>query len=603
MNKFVKSVLALGISSALSLSIAHAAKYEVIDKGGIDIVKFSYAQQENNQSQMAISGTDIYNFPVQFQYFDDDDFDDIVSLAEFTHENVIALEDIEDENALRAGNPTANDLAWVVRFLDSRITSSLYQKVGAIVAMRNLTGEAGDTEDFVVFDQPFPDTSTLTRSTIDYVNGISNGGWIYGNGSAPYTALPFTESDGDEVVHWVRDFTTRAFYSIDAGDTIIELKPPTDEDKIPEALRFGGESAILDISELDGSESRFAVGYASTSIDQDALDFITNTSGGCADPNVLDDQPFEVCLQRAVGSMYNTEAMKWTISIDGSITDDDKLGHLVTPHTEDDREFVNYAQAINNDGVAVGFAHGWWDENETAPSSNESRQLYAVVYKNGEVKDFTEDHSKFFDSRAYDINNKGIAVGHVKTYVNGSLRSKFFHVDTNEFDGTMQMIRPDDFFNGSSSTGRAINENGIIVGEGEVETHNDSDSAPRRKHAFMYEIESKTFTDLNDLLTCNSDYTIIEARDINDNNEISASALVKAPRRDAKGELMFDKDTGEQLVEDVVRAVTLKPLLDGEIEDCSEVEEKVKRQGASFGFVGLFTLLILGFRRRFSIES
>ena len=68
MNKFIKSVLALGISSALSLSIAHAAKYEVIDKGGIDIVKFSYAQQENNQSQMAVSGTDIYNFPVQFQY-------------------------------------------------------------------------------------------------------------------------------------------------------------------------------------------------------------------------------------------------------------------------------------------------------------------------------------------------------------------------------------------------------------------------------------------------------------------------------------------------------------------------------------------------------
>ena len=99
MNKFIKSVLALGISSALSLSIAHAAKYEVIDKGGIDIVKFSYAQQENNQSQMAISGTDIYNFPVQFQYLDEDDFDSIISLAAVTHESVISLEDIEDESA------------------------------------------------------------------------------------------------------------------------------------------------------------------------------------------------------------------------------------------------------------------------------------------------------------------------------------------------------------------------------------------------------------------------------------------------------------------------------------------------------------------------
>jgi hypothetical protein len=598
MNKFVKSVLALGISSALSLSIAHAAKYEVIDKGGIDIVKYSYAQQENNQSQMAISGSDLYNFPVQFQYFDTSDFDNIIALANVQHENVHALENIEDETALREGNPTANDLAWVVRFLNqpSISGSSLYQKVGAIVAMRNLTGQAGDTEDFVVFDKSFPDTTTLTRSTIDYVNGITNDGWIYGNGSAPYTAINFTKSDGTEVVHWIRDFTTRAFFSPDAGETIIELKPPTEEDSIAENLRFGGESAILDIS-----ESLFAVGYATTSIKQKYLDKIADTTGGCADEKILSNTPYEVCIQALVKDMYNTEAIKWTISFDG-VTSTKTLGHLVTPHEDDTRQFLNYAQAINNDGVAVGFAHGWWDENETDPSTNESRQLYAVVYKNGEVKDFTEDHSEFFDSRAYDINNAGIAIGHIKTYVNGSLRTKFFHVDTNDFDGVMQMIRPDDFFKGSSSTARAINENGIIVGEGEVETHNDGPSAPRRKHAFMYDIGTKIFTDLNDFLPCLSDYTIIEARDINDNNEIAASALIKVPRRDAKGKLMVHKDTGEQLVEDVVRAVTLKPIT-GEIEDCSEVEEKVEREGAGLGFISLFALLTFGFTRRFLKKS
>ncbi|NQZ23505.1 MAG: DUF3466 family protein [Colwellia sp.] len=590
MNKFVKSVLALGITSALSLTAVHAATYEVIDKGAVGLVKYSYAQQENNQGQMAISGTGIYNLPVQFQYLDEDDFDAIVRLAEIQHENVHELVDIEDESALRAGNPTGNDLSWVIRFINSLAGSSLYQKFGDIVTMRNLTGNAGDTEDFAVFDQYFPGTTTLTRSTIEYVNGITNDGWIYGNGSAPYVALPFTESNGDQVTHWVRDFTTRAYFSPDAGETIIELKPPTENDDAPENLRFGGESAIFDIS-----ESLFAVGYASTSIDQDALDFISDTSGGCADEDVLDDIPYEVCIQRAVGSMYNTEAIKWTISLEGQTTAI-TLGHLVTPHVEDEREFVNYAQAINNQGVAVGFAHGWWDENETEPSEFESRQLYAVVYKNGEVKDFTEDHSVFFDSRTYDINDAGIAVGHVKTYVNGNLRTKFYHVDTNEFDSGMTMIRPTDFFTGSSSTARAINENGIIVGEGEVETHNDSSSAPRRKHAFMYDIASKTFTDLNDFLTCTSEYTIIEARDINDNNEISASALIKVPRRDSKGELMLNKETGEQLVEDVVRAVTLRPIA-GEVEDCSVVEEKVERQGASFGFAGLFTLLVLGFRR------
>jgi hypothetical protein len=596
MNKFVKSVLVLGISSTLSVSMTHAAKYEVIDKGGINIVKYSYAQQENNQSQMAISGSDLYNFPVQFQYFDEVDFDNIVRLADLQYENVYALNNIEDEIALRAGTPTANDLSWVVRFLNSKASSSLYQKIGGIVAMRNLSGNAGDTEDFVVFDQNFPDTTTLTRSTVNFVNGITNDGWIYGNGSAPYIAVDFTESDGDEVVHWVRDFTTRAFFSPDAGETIIELKPPTEDDSIAENLRFGGESAILDIS-----ESLFAVGYASTSIDQNSIDFITDETGGCADPNVLDDIPFKVCIQGAIDNMYNTEAILWTLSADGP-TSAKTLGHLVTPNPEDKREFVNYAQAINNQGVAVGFGHGWWDESETDPSINEQRQLYAVVYKNGQVKDFTEDHSEFFDSRAYGINNAGIAIGHVKTFVNGNLRTKFFHVDTNDFDGVMEMIRPDDFFKGSSSTARAINENGIIVGEGEVETHNDSANAPRRKHAFMYDISSKKFTDLNDFLTCTSDYTIIEARDINDNNEIAASALVKVPRLDSKGQPVFDKTTGEQLVEDVVRAVTLKPIA-GEIEDCSAVEEKVEREGAGLGFISFFALLTFGFTRKFFTKN
>ena len=160
------------------------------------------------------------------------------------------------------------------------------------------------------------------------------------------------------------------------------------------------------------------------------------------------------------------------------------------------------------------------------------------------------------------------------------------------------MVMPDDFFTGSSSTARAINENGMIVGEGEFETHNDSTGAnPRRTHGFLYDITAKTFTDLNSFLACDSGYTVIEARDINDANEVSATAIIKVPRRDSKGNLMLD-EKGEQLTEDVVRAVTLKPT-DGEIEDCSIVEEKVERQGAGFGLTGLVLLMFAGLRRRF----
>ena len=121
---------------------------------------------------------------------------------------------------------------------------------------------------------------------------------------------------------------------------------------------------------------------------------------------------------------------------------------------------------------------------------------------------------------------------------------------------------------------------------------------PRRTHGFLYDITSKTFTDLNSFLTCDSAYTVIEARAINDSDEISGTALVKVPRRDSKGELKLGED-GEQLFEDVLRAVTLKPT-DGEIEDCSSVEEKVERQGASLGLTSLFLLMFAGFRRRFN---
>lgn len=586
MNKFFKSILALGITSALGLSAVNAATYQVIDKGNVTSLKYTYSQQENNNGEAAISGTDIYNFPVQFQYLDEDDYDLIVNLAEQTHEGVHDLENIEDESALRAGNPTANDFSWVIRFLRARAGNSLYQEVGDIFAMTNFNGQ---TELFNVFDEKLVGTDIYTRSTKEYISGITDEGWVYGNASAPYLPLDFTKSDDEEVTHWIREFTTRGFFSSDGGASIIQIIPPSETD-LPEEQRFGGESAILDIS-----ESHFAVGYASTSIDQNAIDFITDETGGCADPDVLDDLPFKVCVQQVVENIYNTEAIKWTIDEEGIISSE-TLGHLVTPHVDDVREYVNYAQAINNEGVAVGFAHGWWDENETDPSVNEARNFYAVVYKNGEVTDFTDDHSKYFDSRAYDINDAGIAIGHVSTYVNGNLRTKFYHVDTNA--ETMEMVLPIDFFTGSSSTARAINEDGKIVGEGEVETHNDNTSTPRRTHGFLYDITSETFTDLNDFLACDSDYTIIEARDINDANEVSASALIRVPRRDSKGELMLDAQ-GEQLFEDVVRAVTLKPIA-GEVEDCNAVEEKIERQGAGLGLTSLILLMFAGLRRRFN---
>lgn len=583
MKKIFKSLVATAVTSAMALSVAQAATYQVVDKGEVSSLKYTYAQKQNSLGESVLSGTKVYDFPVQFQYLDEDDFDNVIALAKDPRQGhlvVSELEDIEDEASLREGNPTANDLSWVIRYLQST-SSNLYQKVGDTVALVN---QGAESQEFAVFDEAFDGTSDLTRSTIDYVNGITDNGWVYGNGSSPYLPLNFTQDDGGEVTFWLREFATRAFISPDFGQTIKPILPP-------ETSYYGGESAILNI------QDNYAVGYASTGTSQNLINLIEDESGGCLDPDILKDVPYEVCVQNFVSSssLYDIRAYKWTLDDNANVVAEQSLGLLVTPHEDDERKFSSYAQAINSQGVTVGFSHGWVDEDETDPSENESRSSYAVVFKDGEVISLTEDHSKYFDSRAYDINNNGIAVGHVSSYISGDVRTKFYYIDTNVAASDMTMVLPDDYFNSSSSTARAINDNGLIVGEGEVETHSSS-STPRRRHAFLYDLHNDTFTNLNDLLECNSDYTIIEARDINDNNEIYATAVVKVPRRDSKGEILTDAE-GNQLEEDVVRAVTLKPI-DGEIEDCSKVENVIERKGASFGLGLLALLATFGFRRK-----
>ena len=600
MSKIVKNIIALSVSSALSISFiqnVNAATYQIIDPGVVSNVKYTYAQNQNSLGDITISGTNLYNFPVQFEnYLDDDDFTLIENYASARHEGVHALDDIENSDLLKAGTPTANDLAWVIRWLqDTSSGTGLnveYQKVGDTIAITTI---GGVTTDFNLWDEKFSGTDEITQSTIDTISGITNGGISYGSGTAPY--LPsdiFTDKDDEEHTYWFREHGLRGFYSFDQGAQIHQLVPFETE-------YGGGESSILDVN-----ESGIAVGFSSYKVTQAYIDVIEDDSGGCADTGIVPDKmSLEACIAqtklRSSTAVYHTMALKATLNENGNSVVE-QLGLLVEPHVDDERSHSSYAVAVNSNGVAVGYANGWDDETVTSPSENQSsRYQYAVVYKNGEVIDLTGDHSDKAGSRANDINNSGIAVGHITKAISGRAVDKFFYVDTTVPKEQIELINPDDFFTGSDSTARAINNNGIIVGEGEIETHNESSLNPRRTAAFVYDMNDNVFSNLNDLIPCSKrlTYDIVEARGINDAGIISATAIVKANRIDAKGESMLDS-AGNPLTEDVVRAISLE-LMDETGEVCTaEEEEKVERKGAGFGLGSLFALISLfGLRRKF----
>jgi len=597
MIKPIKNSVALSIATALSFSIAPfamSASYKVVDLHQSASHKYTYTQQRNENGTSVIAGIYGFNFPVQFEYLTDADFEGIKGLAARNHEDIQGqiglgivsdLDNLEDFDALKAGNPTANDLVWTVAYLSQQSRTHTYQKIGDTVG---LTDVNGSPEEFVVFDEPFANTNQLTRSTVDIVSGITNSGITYGTGTAPYLPEEFTHTDSSVSTYWVRQFNQRGFFSF--GGTAQPLIPP--------ATDFGGGiSAINDVN-----EAGVAVGFYSSLVSSTYKDAVENVDGGCADPDIIAAYPEEICWENYGFTKYHIMAFKSTLQNDGSVVSEN-LGLLVEPHVDDERPHSSYALAANIHGDVVGYADGWDSNDVETPNVNQRASAsYAVLYRDGKVLDFNQEHTGFNSfvslSTAYDINDNGLVVGHGIQKRNGSAVQKFFYVDTSVPAEEMEMVFPVDFFLGSKSTARSVNIHGQMVGEGEKETHNVGAGKPRRTEAFLFDVRDESFISVKNLIDCKSEYNVFEARHINDNGDISASAIVKVDRLDAFGQPMLD-DNGAPLREDVVRAVVLEPIPGGEPEDCSLVAERSERKGASSTFVGLLSLLaIFGFRRR-----
>ncbi|TLU66231.1 DUF3466 family protein [Thalassotalea litorea] len=597
MKTLCKSLITLAVTSAFFAQQAQAATYEVDDLGLVDTVKNTFGIKQNNLGEAVVYGNSSYNFPVQYDLLDEDDFESIRKLAENQNERYLYAYEITDQQFedLKEGNPDANALWWTVNWLRGQ-SSQLYQSVAETYIFKY---DGAFSQPITLFDKPFEGTDELTRSTAETPSGITDNGWIFGQSSAPFLPLePFLPEDaGDDeeaVQYWVRDFDQRGFIRFN-DDTVVELTPV-------ESL-YGGISQIYDVNvhgQVVGSSS---VGINETELEDLETKCILDEIDGVVNDDRITDIPQEICISREKSTIYQQRAVRWELDSSGQIVGEPELlGTAVDDnrHPEDERtSIISIANAINDSGIAVGLTAAWLDDETTDPDDDERYGYFAGIFKGDQVIEFT-DRDDFYRGYGYTtseglaINNNGIVTGYVNKLVNGTLRTKVYFADANEEEVSINLI--DDFFPGSASIGFAINDNDIIVGEGEYETFNDR-SNTRRRAGFMYNIKTDEFHNLNDLLSCDSKYTIIEARDINNENEIVATALVKEPLRDAKGELVVD-DSGNPIEEDVFRAVYLRPI-EGEIEDCGEEDNKVERKGAGLNLLWLAGLgLLTLFRRR-----
>ena len=239
---------------------------------------------------------------------------------------------------------------------------------------------------------------------------------------------------------------------------------------------------------------------------------------------------------------------------------------------------------MNNNGVAVGQSWTYYEGIQEVGR----RIKMPAIFKDGEVSAVTEDPTYLWGA-ATDINDENQIIGFLIRRVQGINRYVGFTYDLE----TSTFAEIPSFFNGASTIPTAINNAGLIVGTAEI----DADlSAQRRRVAFSYDstVEGVNFINLNDAVACDSGYFIASAEGVNNNGEIVATGI-RAEE--------ITTDDGETTTKQFAKTLILDPT-GGELNNCTQEEAKIERQGASTGLFGVISMLLIGglitVRRKFS---
>ena len=558
--KYFKLAKVALVSLAVFSQSSHGALYQISEVNAQTISKSAFPADMNESGDVVLSVTydslyplPEYNIPID------------LSLIDFENESL--QESLTDIEAAQNGNFNLEDYATILNYIRSGQTALTTQR---LVPWLSYVSENGAIEYIPAFDAVDADYSGYTKSLDTRVQAINDNGVIVGNSQARPEKLDYVNESGDEFTFLVREFGGRGF--VDLNGINVGL--------VSESDIAGGYTEAHDVN-----NSLQVVGFEVF----DPNEAISEAAENCADDEIRGDTAIEICLQSLQASLegsHNRRAVIWELDTDGNVVDKKTYELPFEREEDDERLFASEAYAINENGVAVGRTTNFYEDN------TELESQYAAVFSGDEIISFT-DRNEYFSSIATDINDNNLVTGYAVRDVNGVNRTKFFVYDVNSTEITF----PEDFFPGSSSVARGINNQGQVVGEGEVETTLSSD---RRREAFIYDSNDDTFHNLNDLTSCDTPYTLVQAHSINDSGQIVALARIRRVDTDIQGNISLNDDGTESEADQFV-SVVLNPIAGGEIDDCSGTDSQndtQERQGGSSGWVMLL-LLLLPLSRRF----
>lgn len=580
----------LGVSVALSLvATAQAATYEVVEIDTQDIALNALATAIGEDGQVSVLTTGVLN-NLSANFSPANPIIDI-SLLNFS-DTLIAL--LEDPDAVMQGNISPADYLTILNnFILLGQANLQTQRIGRY---ETFVGDENGIVRVPAFDQFDQDIGDITRSTSTEINKMLNTDVFVGEGSAPYTKEAFVNVDNEDELFVVREFAERGFVSFDGE--IVAL-PSTAEEA-------GGWSQALDVNEqltvvgniassaLDGFVTD--VEECQTSIEDSdipvnacitgLLDVLAGSNLGVFS-NVIDDNEDgqAILFGGDETQEFNIRGAVWQLSESGQVESLTTLGTLRDP-TEDET-FIAFsrASAINEQGIVVGSSLDQQGDLDVF-------RPFAVVFdESGTPSHITDNsNSELIASFANDINDNNIVIGTEIRVVDNVITSVFFVHNLNS--GETQ--NPQLFFERADSNVRDINNEGLVVGDTQIEF---ATNRVRRRAAFLYDLNEDTVFNINDLDSCESPYNIVNADGINEAGEIAATGLIERQARDPLTLELEVDDAGDPVMEEVLVALKLIPIPGGEIEDCTGIDngqgtttENLERQGASLSYL----LLLLG---------